>query len=442
LVAAWKNVFDQSLYFATFDGTEWSAQSQIGGVASSVGPSLATFNGRLYAIWKGEGSDESLYYAHYDGTTWSGQTPGSKQTTIPGVGTSVGASLAGVGNKLYAVWKGEGSDESLYCAYYDGTTWSGQTPGTSQSQIPGGVSSVGAAIAEFRGNLCVMCKGKDSDVSLYNAEWNGSVWSKWFNDIPGNTGPDTDTTPLQAPAGGNVNYLLADSEGAPLTGTTVTIIVTEDIVTDNAKAYSFQINCNGPAQPSGAQTFGWQQYGFRIARNTLFFWVNTFQSDTSNSKQFINWDSRTAPQLPDNAREVPLANNRLPKGWQLTTTLVTDNNSKVTGFAFSIAQPDGTVLNSPVVTLQSLNPSVVSGNLLPILNFQVILVAENRADDGPSDTVNFSAGQGIFLCYETNNLIASVSQGESLEQSNVRYSSLPASFPNGEFYQLFGIGLS
>jgi hypothetical protein len=62
------------------------------------------------------------------------------------------------------------------------------------------------------------------------------------------------------------------------------------------------------------------------------------------------------------------------------------------------------------------------------------------AENGPSDTVNFSGGQGIFLCYETNNLTASVSEDESGEGSNISYSSLPASYPNGEFYQLFGVG--
>jgi hypothetical protein len=92
---------------------------------------------------------------------------------------------------------------------------------------------------------------------------------------------------------------------------------------------------------------------------------------------------------------------------------VPDDSSKVTGFA----QPGGAVLNSQVLTLQSLNTSVVSGNLAPILKFQTILVAENVADNGPGDTVNFSAGQGIFLCSETNNLAASVSQDESGEGS-------------------------
>jgi hypothetical protein len=428
LVAAWKNVFNQNLYFSKFDGNQWSTPSQIGGVASSVGPSLATFsNGKVYAIWKGEGSDQRLWFASYDGTNWSGQAQ------VPNVGTSVGASLAAIGSKLYAVWKGE-SDENLYYASFDGMTWSGQT------QIADSGSSVGAAISEFGGNLYAMAKGKGSDVSLYNAEWNSSngSWSTWTNEIPGNTGPDP-TTLLAAPGGGNVNYLLADSKGAALKGTTVTIIVAEDIVTDSAKAYSFQINCNSPTQPAGAQTFGWQQYGFRIARDTLFFWVNTFQEDTSGSTQYINWDSRA---MPNNTGVVPLPNNRLPQGWQLTTELVTDNSSKVTGFAFSIAQADGTVLNSPSLTLESLNSSFGSTYQLPILNFQVIMVAENVADDGPGDSVTFSAGQGIFLCYETNNLIATAAQDESGEAANTSYSALPASYPNGEFYQLFGIGLS
>jgi hypothetical protein len=114
---------------------------------------------------------------------------------------------------------------------------------------------------------------------------------------------------------------------------------------------------------------------------------------------------------------------------------VTDRSSNVTGFAFSIAQPNGTVLNSPTLTLLSLNTSVASANLASILNCQAILVGENGGS-----TTDFSAGQGIFLSFATNGLTASVSRDESGEGSNVSYSALPASYPNGEFYQLFGIG--
>jgi hypothetical protein len=418
-IAAWKN-FDQNLYFAIYDGSHWTAPAPIAGTASSVGPSLATYGGKLYAAWKGLGTDESLWYADYDGTKWSGQT------NIAGVASSVGPSLAGYGGKLYAVWKGQGGDQSLWYADYDGTKWSGQT------QLAGVASSTGAAIAEFNGKLYAMWKGEGTDVSLYNAAFDGTTWSAQAKDIPGTTGPDT-VTLLPAPTGGNVNYLLSDSKGAALSGTTVTIIVVEDIVPDSAEAYSFQVNCNSPAQASGAAAYVWQQYGFAIAANELFFWLNCYRQQDLPASPHLQWDSRP-PRMPNNAGVVPLTNNRVPKGWQLTVSLVTDHSGNVTGFAFSIAQADGTVLNSPTLTLTDLNTTVVSGNLASILNCQALLVGENGGR-----TTDFSAGQGIFLSAETNNLTASVSQDETGEGSNLSYSSLPASYPNGEFYQFFGV---
>jgi hypothetical protein len=224
---------------------------------------------------------------------------------------------------------------------------------------------------------------------------------------------------------------LADSKGATLTGVAITIIVVEDIVPDNTGTYSFQFNCKSPKQNSGANPFVWQQYGYRIAANELFFWVNNFRQQDLPGSPVLNWDSRVL----GTQGVVPLPNNRLPKGWTLTTTLATDHSGNVTGFAFSIAQPGGTVLNSGPLTLQGIRPIITSANLAPILNYQAILVGENGGH-----TTDFSAGRGIFLCTETNSLTASASQDESGEGSNLSYSPLPASYPNGEFYQLFGIG--
>jgi hypothetical protein len=425
LLAVWKNVFDQNLYFATYDGSNWSQQSQIAGVASSVGPSLATFAGKMYAVWKGEGADQRLWFASYDGTNWSGQSQ------IPGVGSSVGASLAGAYNKLYAVWKGEGSDERLWYADYDGTKWSGQT------QIPTGASSEGAAIAEFNGNLYAMCKGSGSNVSLYNAEFNGSTWSGWASDIPGNTGPDS-VTLQTAPAGGRLNYTIADVKGADLTGATVVLTVVQDIVPANSGAYSTQVNCNSPAQTGSAAPFVWQQYGFRIARNTLFAWVNCFrEEDEGPETPFINWDSRGATN-----GVVSLPSNTLPAGWQLTTTLATDQNNHVTGFSCVATNAAGVAVVNVAERLLGINSSATSANLAPILNYQALLVAENIPDDGITDTVKFNSGQAIFLLTANNDLAANPPQGETGEQSNTSYSALPNSYPNGEFYQPFGIGLS
>jgi hypothetical protein len=452
-IAAWKNVADQNLYYATFDGTNWSGQSQISGVGSSVGPSLAYLGGLIYAAWKGVGGDQGLYYATYDGNGWS------TQHQIPGVASSVGPSLAAVGDRLYAVWKGESNDETLYYAYYpfgsgSTKTWSAQTP------VPGSGSSIGAAISEFNGRLYAMAKGKDSDVSLFEANFDptNSNWSAWKNDIPGNTGPDP-LTLLAPPAGGDVNYLMADNNGAAVTGATVTIMVLEDIVVNNKilnnaptagpVSYAFQVNCYSPgfynSQVQAAKTseaFVWQQFIISFIPQTapatgfeICVRLNCFRMQDYDAKsQYINWDTRVSGAagvvvLPNNS-------NVLPKGWQITLRL-TNTNDNLSGFNYSVAQPNGTVFNSPQYSLTSLqgepNP-VVTGTLAPILNYQASLIGLLN-----HEIVDFLGGQGIFLYYADKSLTATAPADETGEQStDVTYSALPASYPNGEFYQTFG----
>jgi hypothetical protein len=250
------------------------------------------------------------------------------------------------------------------------------------------------------------------------------------------------TTLLPAPAGGQNNYYLADSNSAAMTGTTLTILVTEDVVPDNGEDYGFQFNCDSPAQPSGANPLVWQQYIFVATQNELCFLVNCWRQQDLLAGPLFQWDSRPKPSntVYNGVVPLPFTDNRLPKGWQLSMTLLTDNDKNVTGFTFSIAQPNGTVLNSPAITLLSLNPNATSANLAPIQNCTALLITNNGGT-----TTDFSAGQGVFVCSETANLTASLSAGASGvttgENSNVMYSSLPASYPDGEFYQLFGIGL-
>jgi len=244
---------------------------------------------------------------------------------------------------------------------------------------------------------------------------------------------------LSAPVGGNANYFLADSKGAALTGTTLKVFVTEDIVPDDGAPYAFQFNCDGPAQSSGPDALVWQQFMFVATQNELCFLVNSFREQ--DSEPFLQWDSRPKPSNNVYTGVVPLpGDNRLPKGWQLTMNLLTDRNSNVTGFKFSIIQPDGTTLTSPAITLLSLNDKAVASNLAPIQNCTALLIKNNGAT-----TTDFSAGKGMFLYSETNSLIASLSANGSgvttAENSNISYAALPASYPNGQFYQQFGIGI-
>jgi hypothetical protein len=121
------------------------------------------------------------------------------------------------------------------------------------------------------------------------------------------------------------------------------------------------------------------------------------------------------------------------------------SNGSVTGFSFSVIKNDRITCTPP--SRQLVDMTITSGteattlNLAPINSFVIVLVAEN----GGVDTV-FSKAQGIFYCHATNNL--AVSNGDptidvslnTVENGNIVYLSLAASYPNGEFYQLFGIG--
>ena len=281
LIAAWKSV-DQSLRYASYNGTTWSSPAIIPGVGSNVGPSLALLGNKLYAAWKGENTDRGLYYAFFDGTNWSAQAK------IPNVASSVGPSLATFDSKLFAMWKGENTDQGLYYASFDGTNWSAQT------EVSNVASSTGPAIAAFNNKLYAMWKGESSDTRLWDASYDGTKWSAQSNNIPGNTGPDP-LTPLATPAGGNVNYLLADSKEAALTGTTVTMTIVDDIVPNSTESYSLQVNCNGPAQASGSQPFVWQQFGFAVQSNQLYFWINCYRVQDEPASGLLYWDPGRSP---------------------------------------------------------------------------------------------------------------------------------------------------
>jgi len=120
LFAVWREPgADSSLWYAAFDGTQWTAKARIPRAASSAGPAVAAFGNRLYAAWKGRNEDQRLWYASFDGAAWS------PQAQIPGAASSGGPSLGVFDRKLYAVWKASAADAAFASASFDGTTWSG-----------------------------------------------------------------------------------------------------------------------------------------------------------------------------------------------------------------------------------------------------------------------------------------------------------------------------
>jgi hypothetical protein len=161
LYAAWKGIdTDEGIYFASMDSqNNWTGQSRIAGVGTATGVALSTFNNHLYALWKGVRSDQGIYYASMDSSKhWTGQKK------ITGVGTDCIPSVAVFNGKLYVAWKGVGSDSGIYFASMDS-----QNNWTAQRHIAGVGTATGVSLSTFNNRLYALWKGVGSDQGIYYA---------------------------------------------------------------------------------------------------------------------------------------------------------------------------------------------------------------------------------------------------------------------------------
>ncbi len=148
----------QIIAYSTYNGTSWTGQQPIPG-RTSTGVSLALFQNKLYAAWKGEENDQRIFYSSYNGTSWA------DQQTIPG-NTSTVVSLTTYQNKLYGVWKGEVNDQRIFYSNYDGTSWAGQQ--TIGGNTSTGVSSAASPAHELSpGELYFAWKGEVNDSRIF-----------------------------------------------------------------------------------------------------------------------------------------------------------------------------------------------------------------------------------------------------------------------------------
>ena len=179
LYAAWKGSSgnERLWYSSTADGANWAPQQSMPDpIATSFRPSLAVLNevpsllpgdgggspGQLYAAWMGSNGDERLWYSSTaDGANWATQQL-IWDRNIQFL-SSVGPSLAAYNGQLYAAWKGSSGDERLwYSSTADGANW------TPQFQLPSPIAtSVGPSLAEFKGRLYIAWKGSSSDTRIW-----------------------------------------------------------------------------------------------------------------------------------------------------------------------------------------------------------------------------------------------------------------------------------
>jgi hypothetical protein len=154
------------------DGTTWSAATPVPNQYSNATPSLAVYNNKLYVAFVADNSSSTLLIASYDGTTWSGES----QVGSPSVTQSSGypPALAVYNNRLYLVFVSANKNRDVLYVSYDGTRWSNDIR-------TGQVSQDAPAITVYNNELSLaFADNGNNDHLLYvssdGSSWPNSIW--------------------------------------------------------------------------------------------------------------------------------------------------------------------------------------------------------------------------------------------------------------------------
>ncbi len=212
--------------------------------------------------------------------------------------------------------------------------------------------------------------------------------------------------PVPAPSSGlgsNFNYHL-HSGCNPVTGLSVTVDITKDIISDIG--FGFQLNCYSP---QGANCV-WQQYflSFFTTDNSplqVYTWVDNWPS--ASFAQSLNLPAGS--DLINYKEEMlTLPSAALPAGYKISINLKYDQKENINGVTFIIVDNAGKTTSKDIM-LESLtydNPndrgkSVTADALAPIYAFELDLVgpinSKNSYLSAGAGTITYAASSPLYV---------------------------------------------
>lgn len=211
---------DHKIYYSTYDGTNWKPETVVPNVYLNWAPAMAVFQAKqdarakLYLAHQGSdstGATYSLWYTTFDGTNWS------PDINIPHVLMNASPALAVYEGTLYLAHQGSvatGTAGTLWYTTFDGTTWSGDI------NIPN-VSMTGSpSMAVFNGKLYLAYQNPgynpDTEGPIWGVTYDGKNWSPPFEIAPWGLTPYAGTSPsLLTTADNSLLLLSSDPNGQP-----------------------------------------------------------------------------------------------------------------------------------------------------------------------------------------------------------------------------------
>ncbi|VVE55403.1 hypothetical protein PHO31112_04996 [Pandoraea horticolens] len=174
---------NHTLWHMTFDGTNWSEDTQVPNVYMNESPGMAVFNGNLYVAHQGSDSTNTantLWYTVTNGRAWS------QDKNIPGVQLNGSPAMAVFDSTLYLFF--QSVDGYLwYTTTTDGTNWS------SQAQVQG-VSMRNSPSAAVRDGLLYVAYHNSDDASIGYSTYNGNELADWSS--PSTVGGQASERPI------------------------------------------------------------------------------------------------------------------------------------------------------------------------------------------------------------------------------------------------------
>jgi hypothetical protein len=303
----------------------------------AVGQNL---DGRLEIFYVGTNND--LYHNWQtapNSEVWAGETqfPGNSAQQV-----AVGRNTDGTLEIFYA-----GTNSGLYRnrqSAANSTTWNGQ------KQFGGDSARQVDVHANADGRLEIFYVGTNFDI-FHN--WQMAIFTGF---------------------GSAANQILF-SDCNPLSGVSVTITVTEEIVCNVASGptsgFSFQLNAYSPTNYKCA----WQQYVIALYGNTLVGSVDNWPLTGNN---IINSSS--------NIGSVP--SDGIPAGYVLQITLQNDTENNITGMTFVVKDDQGKTIANSATVLTKIS-GVSAADIAPIIAFELNLVGPVN---GESTVLSSGAG--------------------------------------------------
>jgi hypothetical protein len=175
---------------------------------TSGAPAAVEFIEKLYLLHEGRGSDGEVWCATYDGQTWS------DDVRIPNdnhpYGTSGPPAAAVYNDKLYCIREGRRGEGKLWWSTFDGHTWS------RDAYLPNSENAYGTSgrpgLAAFNGKLYCVHEGPGDGGSLYCTTYDGTNWSNDVQ-IPNSNAPFETSGPPALAVFNGVLYCIREGAG-------------------------------------------------------------------------------------------------------------------------------------------------------------------------------------------------------------------------------------